>query len=76
MRAAGSRFGVLAVAVRVVVRIRDEQYAAPGGGTERFFEAAYEDQVGNFHREQEAITAGGFHSAGGVLSYLVSARKP
>jgi len=47
-----------------------------GGGDERFFEAVFADIVEKFRREQAAIVAGTFHTAGGTMNYLVSARKP
>lgn len=47
-----------------------------GGGTDELFETAFAELEQKFHREQEAIAGGAFHSAGGVISYLLSARKP
>jgi len=47
-----------------------------GGGSDEFFEKAFAEVVEKFHGEQHAVAMGGFHTAGGSLSYLVSARKP
>ena len=47
-----------------------------GGGTEELFETAFTELIQKFRREQEAIDAGTIHAANGVLSFLVSARKP
>lgn len=47
-----------------------------GGGTEEFFETAFAEAVEKFHGEQHAIAMGDFHSTGGCINYLVSARKP
>ncbi|MBC8094400.1 MAG: class I SAM-dependent methyltransferase [Akkermansiaceae bacterium] len=47
-----------------------------GGGTEPFFESVFAGLMEGFQREQKAITLGNFHSAGGSINYLVSARKP
>ncbi len=47
-----------------------------GGGTEEFFERGFAELLEKFTQEQQAITAGSFHSAGGGLCYLVSGRKP
>ena len=47
-----------------------------GGGSETAFESAFADTVQKYQNEQRALAAGRFHTAGGTLSYLVSARKP
>jgi len=47
-----------------------------GGGTEEFFERGFAELLEKFTQEQQAITAGSFHAAGGGLCYLVSGRKP
>lgn len=46
-----------------------------GGGSEGFFETAFAEIVEKYRREQDAISAGTFHAAGGGINYLVSARK-
>jgi ubiquinone/menaquinone biosynthesis C-methylase UbiE len=47
-----------------------------GGGDENFFETVFAEIVEKFQREQSALAANVFHTAGGSISYLVSARKP
>jgi len=47
-----------------------------GGGSKTFFETVFADLVEKFRREQAAIASHAFHSAGGSINYLVSARKP
>ena len=47
-----------------------------GGGDEGFFENVFSEIVEKFQREQSALAAKTFHSAGGNISYLVAARKP
>ena len=46
-----------------------------GGGDESFFETTFADIVKKYQCEQQAVTAGHFHAAGGNINYLVSARK-
>ena len=52
------------------------QLVLRGGGNEAFFETVFAELIEKFRREQEAISAGTFHAAGGTMHYLVSARKP
>lgn len=47
-----------------------------GGGSETFFERVFAELVKHYQAEQAAIAHGTFHSAGGGINYLVSARKP
>lgn len=47
-----------------------------GGGTGEFFERVFAELIEKFAHEQEAIAAGTFHAAYGVVNYLVSGRKP
>ena len=46
-----------------------------GGGTEEFFEHGFAELLEKFAQEQQAISAGTFHAAGGGMTYLVSGRK-
>ena len=46
------------------------------GGTEDFFERGFAEGIEKFAEEQQAISAGDFHAAGGGMTYLVSGRKP
>jgi SAM-dependent methyltransferase len=41
-----------------------------------FFEKVFSEIVEKFQREQSALAANTFHTAGGSISYLVSAKKP
>lgn len=47
-----------------------------GGGDENFFEKVFSETVEKYQREQSALAANTFHTAGGSISYLLSARKP
>jgi SAM-dependent methyltransferase len=47
-----------------------------GGGTAELFDQVFDELMNKHAKEQQAIAAGNFHSAGGALSYLVSGRKP
>ncbi|HEU0039109.1 MAG TPA: methyltransferase domain-containing protein [Verrucomicrobiae bacterium] len=47
-----------------------------GGGTEAFFETVLAELLEKYQREQQAIAAGTFSTAGGTINYLVSGRKP
>jgi ubiquinone/menaquinone biosynthesis C-methylase UbiE len=46
-----------------------------GGGTEEFFERGFAELLEKFAQEQQAISNGTFHAAGGGMTYLVSGRK-
>lgn len=47
-----------------------------GGGSEEFFERGFAELLERYAQEQQAISAGTFHAAGGGMMYLVSGRKP
>jgi ubiquinone/menaquinone biosynthesis C-methylase UbiE len=47
-----------------------------GGGTDEFFERGFAEVLKKFSQEQQAISSGTFHTAGGGMTYLVSGRKP
>jgi ubiquinone/menaquinone biosynthesis C-methylase UbiE len=47
-----------------------------GGGTQELFELAFAELEEKYQREKEGIAAGTLHGAGGVIGFLVSARKP
>jgi len=52
------------------------QHVLRAGGTAIFFETVFAELLEKFQREQQAIAAGTFSTAGGTISYLVSGRKP
>jgi ubiquinone/menaquinone biosynthesis C-methylase UbiE len=52
------------------------RHVLQGGGSEEFFERGFAEVLEQFSQEQQAISSGSFHSAGGGMTYLVSGRKP
>jgi SAM-dependent methyltransferase len=53
-----------------------QRYFVAGGGSPESFDAAWERRLAERRREATALIDGSFHTAGGVLLYVIAGRKP